>query len=341
MENKRIGDAPGVWHHVMNRGIARRTVFESERDVRFFLSRLAYAVRARWLELHAYSVMTTHFHLLVRSGEAGLSHAMARVLNDYVRWFNRGRKRDGALFRGRFRSRVVDSIEYRRTVVRYIDTNAVQARMVPTAALYPHSSAAHYARFDGPMWLTRTWVESEVRRMSSFAVYDPRAYAAAFGDELRPGLARLIEQRLERKSRTHDPLADLVSAAPEQVLAWMRRKATLADGTRIGLPVCDAAEVLERVARARLERPVWMLPLARTNTCAWDLLQVGLARDLGACAWLEIGSRLCSSERSAMRAYRLHARALHEFDDYGRATAAIASAAIRSSFGTQRTSHSH
>jgi hypothetical protein len=149
----------------------------------------------------------------------------------------------------------------------------------------------------------------------------------------------MIEQRLERSSLTHDPLADLVSAAPEEVLAWMRRKAALADGTQIDLPVCDAAEVLERIARARLERPVWMLPLARTNTCAWDVLQVGLARDLGACAWLEIGSRLCSSERSAMRAYRLHARALQEFDDYGRVTAAIASEAIRSSFDTQRYVH--
>jgi hypothetical protein len=40
-----------------------------------------------------------------------------------------------------------------------------------------------------------------------------------------------------------------------------------------------------------------------------------------------------------MRAYRLHARALHEFDDYGRATAAIACEAIRSSFDLQRFVH--
>jgi len=69
----------------MNRGIARRTVFENQRDVRFFLSRLARAVRAGWIEVHAYCVRTTHFHLLVQSQDPGLSRTMQRVLNDVRR----------------------------------------------------------------------------------------------------------------------------------------------------------------------------------------------------------------------------------------------------------------
>lgn len=333
MQHKRSGDAPGVWHHVMHRGIARRTVFESERDVRFFLSRLAYSVRARWIEIHAYSVMTTHFHLLVRSGEAGLAHAMGRVLNDYVRWFNRSRRRDGSLFRGRYCSRVVDSIEYRRTVVRYIDANAVQARIVAAPALHPHSSAARYARPEGPIWLTRTWVESEVRRRHASGSYDPRAYAATFGDDVGPGLARLVEQRVEREAWTRDPLADLLDAAPDRVLEWMRRKAALADGVPVDQPVCDAAELLQFVAQARARRPTWKLPISRVSSCAWELLQVALLRELCACSWSEIGLLVGSSERSAMRCYAQHARAIHEFDDYARTAAALASTAVRTTFG--------
>jgi len=130
-------DGPGEWHHVMNRGIARRTVFENRRDVRFFLSRLARAVRAGWIEVHAYCVMTTQFQLLVHSKDPRLSRTMQRVLNDDVRWFNRGRKRDGPLFRGRFRSQPVDSLEYRRRLVRYIDDNPVLARLVPVPSLFP------------------------------------------------------------------------------------------------------------------------------------------------------------------------------------------------------------
>src|SRR5688572_12930314 len=55
-------DRPGAWHHVANRGLARRTLFESKADIRFFLSRVARVVRRGELEIHAYSILTTHFH---------------------------------------------------------------------------------------------------------------------------------------------------------------------------------------------------------------------------------------------------------------------------------------
>ena len=68
-------DCEGAWHHVMNRGIARRPIFEGRGDIRFFLSRVARAVRRGELEVHAYCVLPTHFHMLVRS-PAGLSPAL-------------------------------------------------------------------------------------------------------------------------------------------------------------------------------------------------------------------------------------------------------------------------
>ena len=117
-------DAPGAWHHVMNRGIAKRTLFENELDIRTFLSRLALTVRVGKLEVHSYCVLTTHFHLLLRSPEEQLSSALQVIQNSYSRWFNRSRKRDGPLYRGRFRSKRVDSEDYRLNLVRYIDENA-------------------------------------------------------------------------------------------------------------------------------------------------------------------------------------------------------------------------
>ncbi len=92
-------DEPGAWHHVMNRGIARRALYEDRRDVRCFLACLALAARAGLIEVHAWCVMTTHFHLLVRSPVGQLSDAMRRVQREYSRAFNR---RHGALARGRF-----------------------------------------------------------------------------------------------------------------------------------------------------------------------------------------------------------------------------------------------
>ena len=149
-------DRPGRLHHVMNRGIARRTVFESPSDKRVFLALLARAVRERRIELHAFALLSTHFHLLVRSLDGNLSETLRRVQNVYVRWFNRTRRRDGPLFRGRFRSVPVDSPGHVRTLVRYIDDNAVEAGLAPAAAAYDFGRAVHYvAGLPRPRWLHR------------------------------------------------------------------------------------------------------------------------------------------------------------------------------------------
>ena len=58
-------DEPGAWHHVMNRGLAKRTVFENREGMRYFKSRIAYATRRAELEVHAFAILTTHFHFLV------------------------------------------------------------------------------------------------------------------------------------------------------------------------------------------------------------------------------------------------------------------------------------
>ena len=143
-------DDPGSWHHVVNRGIARRPLFEDRADIRYFLSRIAKEVRRGRIELHSWCVMTTHFHLLVRSPCGELSEALRRSQNEYSRFFNRRHRRDGSLVRGRFLSKPVQSLAYRRALVRYIDANPVKARMVDRADGYPHGSASTMARRQDP-----------------------------------------------------------------------------------------------------------------------------------------------------------------------------------------------
>ncbi|MCB9826196.1 MAG: transposase [Planctomycetes bacterium] len=60
----------------MNRGIARRTVFESAADVRKFLALLTCASRRARIKVYAYTFMLSHFHLLVRSLDGQLSETM-------------------------------------------------------------------------------------------------------------------------------------------------------------------------------------------------------------------------------------------------------------------------
>ena len=109
------GDEAGAAFHITNRAIARRTLVENVADVRFFMAQLAKVVRAGLLEVHAFCLMTTHYHLLVGSPVGRLADAIRRVQLSYARWYNRGRLRDGPLFRGRFRSSRITSIPCSRS----------------------------------------------------------------------------------------------------------------------------------------------------------------------------------------------------------------------------------
>ncbi len=313
-------DEPDAWHHVMNRGLARRTMFEDRTDIRFFLSLLARLVRAGRLEVHGYAVLSTHFHLLVRSPLGELSSAMQWLLNQYVRWFNRSRRRDGPLMRGRFSSKRVDSLTYRRHLVRYIDFNPVTAGLASSPALYPHGSAADYARGYGRPWLSRHWVESLVRDSSGGRVC-ASSYAEVFGEPLSPGLARWIETRMRACSDVHDPLDELLAAAPPTVLAWMRRKALLADGTEVGLALCDAGE-LEHLLHVRIEREADR-----------DTLLAGLLRELAAEGVRQIAARLRTSISTAARWTLSHRAKLATDDAYADRATTLAQAALRELHG--------
>lgn len=331
MTRKARVDEAGAWHHVMNRGIARRAVFENVRDTRRFLASVARAVRSGWIEVHAYCVLTTHFHMLVRSRAGDLSLAMNRIQNDYVRWFNRSRMRDGPLFRGRFCSRRVDSFEYRMHLIRYIDNNSVLAGLVNTPALYPHGSARHYASRKGPPWLTRDWVEGVVAEHSNRRG-GPSDYASVFGAPVSAGLARVIERRIECSNDYPDPFDDLVGAAPESVRKWMRRKAELADGTSIELAVCDSEHVTAVVCPAREARTQWALPGDGRPVCAWRALEIGLRRQLCGESWAQIAGAVGSSETTVARHYARHLSALRADEEYAAVVAALARDAIHHAY---------
>ena len=183
MARRPRSDHPGAWFHLMNRAIARRTLLEYREDMTVFLEHVEAACSRGDLEVHAFSLLTTHYHMLVRSPVGRVGHAMQRIQTEYSRWFNRGRRRDGPLVRGRYAASPVDTHEYRCAVVRYIDRNPVSARLVERAGEYPYGSARAYEQVASTSypWLSRCWVEREVCRTLGLSRYDPARYPDVFG----------------------------------------------------------------------------------------------------------------------------------------------------------------
>jgi hypothetical protein len=67
----------------------------------------------------------------------------------YTQRFNRHHKRDGSLFRGRYKAILVDEEEYLAQVVRYIHLNPVEAEVVKQPEEYRWSSHRQYLQTKG------------------------------------------------------------------------------------------------------------------------------------------------------------------------------------------------
>jgi REP element-mobilizing transposase RayT len=324
------GDLPGTWHHVFNRGIAKRTLFERKEDFRHFMALLACSVRRGEIEVHAYALMGTHFHLLVRSPDGRLAESMQRIQLAYSRRFNRTRRRDGPLVRGRYGSKLVGSLRYRRVLVAYIDANPVRAGLVQRPAEYPWGSARAYSHLRGPPWLERSWVESVVSASFREARYRPDRYPEIFGGERQRALLSVVDRRLTHPV-VEDPLDDLVGSAPGRVLAWMRRKAALADGTSPGLALVPL-EALDRVLPGSGSIPARAGAFGRVGRprrCDMErVVRIGLARELCGAGVGELGAREGLSTCSISRLHDVHRRRLLTDPGYGERVDAAARAAL-------------
>jgi putative transposase len=123
-------DAPGIFHHVMIRGIERRKIFRNKKDREDFLDRLVRLLPETRTVCYGWAFLSNHAHFLLRTGDIPLSNLMRRLLTGYVVCFNRRHNRQGQLFQNRFKSIVCQEEVYLKELVRYIHLNPIRAGLV-------------------------------------------------------------------------------------------------------------------------------------------------------------------------------------------------------------------
>jgi len=141
--------APGLPHHVTQRGNRRMQTFFLEEDYRRYV-----ALTAEWCDrfnvaVWAYCLMPNHVHLvLVPETSDGLHRAVSEAHRRYTRHVNFREGWRGHLWQGRFASFVMDE-PHLLTAVRYVELNPVRAGLAERPEAYPWSSArAHLAGRD-------------------------------------------------------------------------------------------------------------------------------------------------------------------------------------------------
>ena len=123
-------------YHVLNRANARVRIVEKDEDYEAFERVLQEAVERTQTRLLAYCVMPNHWHLVVWPHDDGeLSRFMGWLtLTHTQRWHaHRRNAGSGHGYQGRFKSFPLQDDEHFYTVCRYVERNALRAKLVKRA----------------------------------------------------------------------------------------------------------------------------------------------------------------------------------------------------------------
>lgn len=158
------------YYHIYNRGVEKRTVFETDRDYQRFLDTLRYYLHdqkisftlfqrlteekkriyleanpqdlsTRRVHLVAHCLIPNHFHLLLKGVRYdGITLFLSDISNSHTRYFNIKYERVGRLFQGPFKSKEISDEGSLLQVSRYIHLNPLLAGLAEKPEDYPYSS---------------------------------------------------------------------------------------------------------------------------------------------------------------------------------------------------------
>ncbi|MCJ7689883.1 MAG: transposase [Clostridiaceae bacterium] len=110
-------------YHIMCKSISEVNLYRDSEDKKKYLSLVKKYKKLYNVKIYGYCLMDNHAHLLVDSNGADISKVMHGINFSYAMYFNKKYKRDGHLFKGRFKSKIVDNDQYLKTVSLYIHNN--------------------------------------------------------------------------------------------------------------------------------------------------------------------------------------------------------------------------
>jgi putative transposase len=154
MPRRPRSDLPDGVYHVTTRGTGGISVFVDDQD-RAAFTQLLNDVPCRFgVQMHAWCLLGTHFHVIIDCRREQLSRVMHRLNGVYAQRFNKRHGRRGHVFEERYSAWLIASEEHLSAAIRYVQLNPVTAGLCGDAAEWmwtwprPESS--------GPVpWMTR------------------------------------------------------------------------------------------------------------------------------------------------------------------------------------------
>ena len=164
-----------AFYHVMNRGRGRKWIFHGEAYYEAYLKTLEESYDRYDARIHAFCLMGNHYHLLIETPLGNLDRIMRHINGLYTQRYNRLKRSDGPLFRGRYKSILVDEDAYLLQVSRYIHRNPLEVKGASEDALSRHrwsSYQAYVNKVQAPKWLSRELTYRSLGWVNRYARYE-------------------------------------------------------------------------------------------------------------------------------------------------------------------------
>jgi len=134
MSRKLRMEYEGAVYHVISRGNYRADVFRDDETKAAFLKCLGEAADKSGWRIHAWCVMSNHYHLCFTTPQPNLVEGMRWLQATFSLRFNRFRGERGHVFQGRYKALPVDPAAT-GAVCHYLHLNPLRARIVTLAEL--------------------------------------------------------------------------------------------------------------------------------------------------------------------------------------------------------------
>ncbi|NOZ52356.1 MAG: addiction module toxin RelE [Gammaproteobacteria bacterium] len=175
----------GALYHVTSRGDGQ--IYKDDSDRGIFLEVLSEVKdRFNW-SIHAYCLMSNHYHLLIETPNSNLAKGMRHLNGVYTQRYNRLHKRVGHVFQGRYKAILVQKESYLLELARYIVLNPVRVRMVRSAKDWEWSSYRATAGLSNVYpWLTTDWILASFSRKKQNAIQQYRVFVSQGRNQPKP-----------------------------------------------------------------------------------------------------------------------------------------------------------
>ncbi len=289
----------------MNRGAGRQAIYQIDDDYEIFLEALKESSRFFDIRIISYCLMPNHYHLLVQTPKANLSRAMRHLNGVYTQRFNRYHKKDGPLFRGRYKAILVQEDEYLTHLIRYIHLNPVQANLAQDLSKHPWTSHKQYLKGqDQAPWL-------HVRLGLAFFSSRLKKALGDYRSFMKGGIDPKTLAFYGKKKQgpiLGDP--DFLDHIKEKYILTDRKLSTEIPEERRMAGAAIAQRILQEVSRSFLRSKQAVLASKRGERNTARLAALSLTRELSGLRLAEI------AEIFSIRSYRTVGVGCHRFKKF-------------------------